>query len=307
MSELTAEKIDEIINIWDSLLKDQVFYIPTIGNIYSSEGSVKKLLRDVLGNSKNDYFLPYDKNKRWHKSKKEKILLSSIVIDGNSLCVPVESSFKYRTLKIFYYTVNELDSSGINKIKNIIKSLKNVKKFDNCFLYCFKKPKIKLKFTCHNIYLKIITKKECLAELPKSIDYYSNLTHKVRQTFNYLGQEPELKGFNFLWKEFISKNKQLSSIICAVEKEKIIGAIGPIDISKDPWSVSWLLPPYFGVKKELRKKGYGEKLWKVAMSLAYQKGAKYTLVQNLSDSPADRFYKKQGLVKASKIYSILLK
>jgi len=180
------------------------------------------------------------------------------------------------------------------------------KKIDNCLLYCFKKPEVKLRFTCHNIYLKMITEEECLARIPKDIDYYNNLTYEVKQSFHRLGQESKLESFDFLWREFIVKNKLLSPIICVVKGKRIIGAIGPLDILKDAWGALQLLPPYFGVEEKLRKKGYGEKLWKAAMSLAYQKGARYTLVQNIPNSPADHFYEKQGLMKKSEVYSIPL-
>jgi len=126
MVKLTVKKIDEIVNIWATLLKGQVFYIPTLGPVFTSGGSIKELLRDILNNSQTDGFLPYDKNKRWYKNKKEKILLSSIVIDDNGLCIPVESSFKDRILKIFYYTTDKLNSPAINKIKKIVRELKDV-------------------------------------------------------------------------------------------------------------------------------------------------------------------------------------
>jgi len=308
MIESIIKKIDRIIDIWTNFLKGQVLYIPTLGPIYTSGNSVKTLLRDVLNNSQTDDFLPYDKDRRWYKHKKEKILLSKILIDDYGLFIPVKNNFKNNVLKIFYYTTlkNTIDNSIIKKTKKIAVELKNDEKIDKCFLYCFEKPKSQKKFLCHNIYLKRITKKEYLTKPPKSIDYYDNLPQEVKQTFNYLEQESKMEGFGFLWKEFIMKDKLLSPVICAVKEGRIIGAIGPLDILKDAWNILWLLPPYFGIKEELRRKGYGEKLWKSAMSLAYQKDAKYTLVQSLSSSPADYFYKKQRLIKMSEVYSILL-
>ena len=64
----------------------------------------------------------------------------------------------------------------------------------------------------------------------------------------------------------------------------------------------FLFPPYFGVTEKMRKTGLGKKLWKTAMSFAYQNDAYYTLVQNIPNSPAARFYEKQGLSKANKVY-----
>ena len=85
-------------------------------------------------------------------------------------------------------------------------------------------------------------------------------------------------------------------------KNKITGAIGPLDISKDTWNTPFLFPPYFGVAEKMRKTGIGKQLWRASMNFAYQNGAQYTLVQNMPNSPAAQFYEKQGLSKANKVY-----
>jgi len=229
--------------------------------------------------------------------------LEAIIFNDKELLIPVKNDLK-KILKIFYYTKNRLDNTVIKKTKKIAPDL--IKETDSCFLYYFQEPKIETKLTCHNIYLKMITERDSLAKFPKGIDYYGNLIPEAQQRFSSLGQESDLGGFSFLWKEFIAKNKPLSPIICAVEQGEIIGAIGPLDISKDAWGTLWLLPPYFGIKKKARREGYGSKLWQAAMNFAHQRGAQYTLVQSRADSPAARFYEKQGLTKTSETYSLPL-
>lgn len=291
---MNQSKQNKIISIWSSFLNKEALYLPVLGPVYISSNSIQKLLSDILNNSRTDNFLPYDKNKRWYKNKTERILLKEIIYNDKELYIPVEDVFR-NILKVFYYSSNSLDSITIIKARKFYTKIKNVQGLSNLSFYCFKEPKIKTKFICQNIYLKNITAKDDCFKFPKEIDYYNNLRSEIQLTFSNLKKEPELENF-------IAKNKNLDPIICAVLKNKIVGAIGPLDLSEDVWKIPFLFPPHFGVAEKMRKTGLGEKLWKAAMSFAYQKGAQYTLVQNTPNSPAARFYEKQGLSKASKVY-----
>lgn len=196
MVESILKKIDKIIDVWAGFLQGQVFYIPTLGPVYTSGNSVKTLLRDVLNNSQTDNFLPYDKDKRWHKDKKEKIILSKILIDNCGFFVPVKSNFKNNVLKIFYYTKNTIDNAVIKKIKRIAADLKNIEKADKCFLYCFEKPKNEIKFTCHDIYLKIINEAERIVEVFIENVYKKNKIIKIKKKVYYVFGKLMVKDFS---------------------------------------------------------------------------------------------------------------
>lgn len=298
---LINQKINKIADIWAGLIKNDVFYLPVLGPVFSADNPIKKILQDILNNSQVTDFLAYDKNRRWYKYKTEKILLESIVFNNKELFVPVKTRLKNNILKIFYYTESTIDDSRINKIKKMAANVKD-NQIDTFSLYFFQKPHTNIKFTRHNIYLKTINKNDNLNQLSSSLEYFKNLSLETQKTFSSFSKGPNLSGFSFLWESFLNQGKLLSPIVCTIEKGEIIGAIGPLDISKDAWNNSWLLPPYFGVKQKSRKKGYGKKLWQAAMNFSYQKRARYTLVQNRPRSPAARFYEKQGLRKAAEVY-----
>jgi len=304
MSQLN-KKMDEIIAAWSSFINNGVFYIPVLGPVYTSGKSIKKLLFDVLKNSETDKFLSYDKNKRWLQKRGEKIILSSIVYNNKEMYLPVKDGFR-NILKIFRYSNDSPDNITIATAKKICRKLKTTQEINGARFYFFKEPKINMDFVCHNIYFKKISSNDNFLELPKEINNYNRLSNKIRLTFSRLEKEPGLESFSFLWKEFLNKNKVVNPIFCAVSKNKIIGAIGPIDVLKDVRGKLFLLPPYFGVIKKMRERGIGEKLWKTAMKSACKIGAQYVLVQNIPDSSADWFYKKQGLSVAGKIYSCSL-
>ena len=302
MNQLNQEKnINKIITAWSNFLNEEALYLPVLGPVYISGNPIQKFLFDILNNSQFGNFLPYDKNKRWHRNKTERVLLEEIIYNDKELYIPVKDTLK-NTLKVFYYSNSSPDNVTITKTKKFYTKIKNIQTLKNLYFYCFKEPRVETKFICQNIYLKNITPKDSINKFFKGINYYDNLGDEVQFTFSNLATEPGLKHFGFLWKNFIVKDKNLNPIICAVFKNKIVGAIGPLDLSKDVYGIPFLFPSYFGVADRMRKTGFGKKLWKSAMSFAYQKGAQYTLVQNAPDSPAAYFYEKQGLLKANKIY-----
>ncbi len=297
--------IGKIIKAWSRFLRKNVLYIPILGAVYISNNRIEKLLFDVLENSKTDKFLPYDKNRRWFNKKMERILLSEIVASDEEIFIPTKDSFR-NAIKVYYYSNKFPNDIVIERTRELYMKTKLLHKADNLHFYSFENPKTETKFICNNIYLKKIAQKDNLSELPEGINFFDKLPVKIQQTFKNLGKEPELGGLDFLWKEFISKSKKLNPIICATVKNKIIGSTGYLDIAIDVWGIPFLFPPNLGVIEKMRGIGIGEKLWLSAMSFACQNGAKYTLVQNNSDSPASKFYEKQKLHNANQIYSCLL-
>jgi hypothetical protein len=297
--------IREFAKIWSKFLFDSsVFYVPVLGPVYAIN-NIEKILFEVLKNSKSHKFLSYDKNKRWFSEKTENIVLSKIYFNNEEVIVPVIDSFN-KACKFFYYSNNPLNKTSLILAKKIFKEISAENKIQKLFFYCYQKPKFNKKFITHNIYLKKINQKDKLSISNEKIFYFHNLPNNIKKTFKQLGRDRELNNFNFLWKEFILKNKKLSTMLCAITNKRIIGAIGPLDIKKDVYGIPFLLPPNFGVLENERGRGIGENLWKEAMNYAFRKKAKYTLVQNVPDSPAAKFYESQGLLNMNSVYLIKL-
>lgn len=282
-------------------LNGKTAYLPTLGPVYSAGKSFGKVLEDILINSENEVFLSFDKNKRWFDAKTEKIILPAVEIWNDAVLIPTKCIFPHNAIKIYYYSDGPLNQADFEKIRIMKKSLCKQEAAERCTLYCFQKSNLNENFICHNIYLKIIDDND-EAALPDDIKFFHELSDAVAGTFGALTSEPELEGFDFLWRKYIKKQKPLGSILCAVENGKIIGAIGPLDIWPDPWKKTWLLPPYFGVKSDSRKKGIGGKLWQAAMSYAIKNSAHYSLVQNKPDSAAAIFYEEHGLINAEQVF-----
>jgi len=301
MKKINDQLKNLIINKWEDYLDGKVAYLPVVGPVYSSNKAFKKALLDLFDFSKFKKMVPYDKDRRWTVRKREWIIISEIVINDN-LFVPVISFKKHgNSLKIFYYSQKKFNSHTFKKIKKFYKKIITKYHIKRLSIYCFKKPLIKKDLIKQVIFLKLITKKDDLNRTSKEVYNFYKLPLKTRKTFINFKKDNSLEGFDFLYKKIINKNLSAPTI-CITQDNKIIGAIGPLDIKKDAYGRKWLLPPYFGVTKEKRGLGYGQKLWTKAMFFAYNKGARYTLVQNKTNSKAMFFYKKMGLDIGAEYY-----
>lgn len=293
--------IKSIASVWETLLNQDVIYLPVLGPVYISKKPTKTLLSDLLSNSMTDEFLMYDKNKRWFNKKMDKILISDILCRNTDIFIPLVDKLR-NVLKIFYYSNKTANQTNIDDAKTIFTKIMIRNELKGLFFYCFNEPDAKNKFICNNIYLKKINANDNLIAIPKNIYYYDQLSPEIQSTLGELGKEKDLINFSFLMKNIINDNINPDSIVCAVDNNKIIGAIGPLNIEKDAFGTCQLFPPNFGITKKMRRLGTGEALWKSAMSYAFKKGVEYSLVQNASGSSASRFYKKQGLINSGNIF-----
>lgn len=302
MNTRETSGIDEITLIWSKYLDANIFYLPVLGPVNISNRSALPLLKDVLLNSKKREFLSYDKNKRWFDEKVEKILPQNIFIEDKYIFIPVKDKIG-SVLKVFYYSNISLNDEIIDQAGNCYSDIIELHKLNGINLFCIEKPSSKKQFIVHNVYLKNINSKDKMGKLPETIRSYDQLPPKTQSTLKNLGKEEGLNNFVFLSNSITAKKIKSDTIICAVIKNRIVGAIGPLDIHHDAFGVSQLFPPNFGVVKIMRRLGIGEALWRSAISLAHEKGAEYALVQNIPNSSASRFYEKQGLVQLGSIYS----
>jgi len=263
------QEINKIVDVWlRNLDKKDTVFLPFLGPFYLGKNNPRKILVDILKYATRKDFLSYDKNRRWYKIKKEKIPISYTIIEKRSIFLPVIDDYFKRKLKIFYYSSKPVAKSDFVKAKQIARRFS-----PNSFVfYCFKKPQNAVNFYCHNIYLKKFTTKDLLGDqqavIKRRIFLYEQFDPVVKKTLSSLGTEDDLGGFAFLWSNFLSRQNRHYPIFCAIENQKIIGAIGPLEIMKDPWDNSFLAPPYFGVKSGFRGENYGTFLWKAAIDWA---------------------------------------
>jgi len=83
-------------------------------------------------------------------------------------------------------------------------------------------------------------------------------------------------------------------VLVAVNGERVVGAIGPIQTYPGPTGAPQLLPQYLAVLPGHRCGGHGRALWRAAQRWGHAAGAAYQLLQVAPGSAADELYHGEG-------------
>lgn len=287
--------IQKITSEWAKVLSANVFYMPTIGPVFTHGKSVRTILNDLLEISGTGKILPYDKDRRWITGKSEHIVIREIKIGENWIAIPTEET-EYGKRKIFVFGTETIETknaiyrmsracpSGNTKVYRNIDADENISDSD----------------IVYNVFLKKFSGREN-GERSEKIKLYTDLDEQTALTLDKLGDDDELGGLKHIHREYFMKGKLLPPVVCYVEYGKIVGAIGPISTMVDPYGKNFMPPPYFGVTKKSRRQGIGRTMWHVAMQIAQKNCAEYLLLQADEKAPASGFYINQGCELASKI------
>jgi GNAT superfamily N-acetyltransferase len=120
------------------------------------------------------------------------------------------------------------------------------------------------------------------------------LANHVSRSFINFGSALSEHGFNSLL-DRMWERKNDSPIHVIVDRNRIVGAIGPLQVDLDPVGVPYLLPQYFGVLEETRRSGVGRSLWRSAVMWGRANGATYQILQSEIGSAAEQFFLSEGL------------
>lgn len=105
----------------------------------------------------------------------------------------------------------------------------------------------------------------------------------VQETFAPFAGTMAADGLAFLHAQM--QAGRCGPVLAAVAENRIVGAIGPIEVHPDAIGSPQLLPQYFAVLPEARGKGLGRVLWRAAMHWGQSHSAAYQLLQTEVDGP----------------------
>lgn len=84
-------------------------------------------------------------------------------------------------------------------------------------------------------------------------------------------------------------------VLTTAIEDRIVGAIGPMEVRMDAIGRPHLMPQYFAVLPEARGQSLGRVLWRAAMHWGQSHGAAYQLLQTEVGGPSDRLCRSEGL------------
>ncbi len=115
----------------------------------------------------------------------------------------------------------------------------------------------------------------------------------VQETFAPFAEAMTGDGLPFLHTQM--QAGRCGPVLAAAIEDRIVGAIGPMDVCPDAIGYPQLMPQYFAVLPETRGQGLGRVLWQAAMHWGQSHGAAYQLLQTQVGGASDRLCQSEGL------------
>ncbi|MFE5593336.1 GNAT family N-acetyltransferase [Streptomyces sp. NPDC056549] len=260
--------------------------VPTLGPIHPDALTVD-LFEDTLRAADTRDFLPYDKDRRWGGRKDERVLRSDLVHQPERTFIPTLTRRGRGTVKVFAY--GPCDS--VDEAAELAAKLAAAHDVINARVVRPLGPG-----TAHprgtRIQLKDFSAGPCPAP-DGPVRPVTDWPTAVQEAFASFAQAMAADGLAFLHTQM--QAGQCGPVLAAAIENRIVGAIGPMEVRPDAIGRPQLMPQYFAVLPETRGQGLGRLLWRAAMHWGQAHGAAYQLLQTEVGGPCDRLCQAEGL------------
>ncbi|MFC4328707.1 GNAT family N-acetyltransferase [Streptomyces andamanensis] len=261
--------------------------VPTLGPVHPDALSVG-IFEDTLRAAGTRDFLPYDKDRRWGGEKDEKVLREDVVHQPEHTLVPTLTRRGRGTVKVFAYGLRD---SVVDEAAELAAKLAAAHDVAGARVVRPLGPD-----TAHprgtRIQLKNFTTGACPApDVP--VRQVTDWSAAVQGTFAPFAEAMAADGLAFLHAQM--QSGRCGPVLTAAIENRLVGAIGPMEIQADAIGRLQLMPQYFAVLPEARGQGLGRALWRAAMHWGQSHGAAYQLLQTEADGPSDRLCQAEGL------------
>ncbi|MER5735022.1 MULTISPECIES: GNAT family N-acetyltransferase [unclassified Streptomyces] len=261
--------------------------VPTLGPVHPDALSVG-LFEDVLRAAETGDFLPYDKDRRWGGEKDEKVLREDVVHQREHTLIPTLSRRGRGSAKVFAYGLRD---SVVEEAAELAAKLASVHDVVSARVVRPLGPE-----TTHPRGTRIQLKDFAVGPCPdpggpvRPVTAWPAAVHK---TFAPFAEAMAGDGLAFLHTQW--EAGRCGPILAAAIEDRIVGAIGPMEVLPDAIGRPQLMPQYFAVLPEARGRGLGRALWRTAMHWGQAHDAAYQLLQTEVDGPSDRLCQAEGL------------
>ncbi|MER6101245.1 GNAT family N-acetyltransferase [Streptomyces sp. NPDC001832] len=261
--------------------------VPTIGPVHPDALTVG-IFEDIVRAADTGDFLPYDKDRRWGGKKDEKVLRSDMVHQPEHTLIPTLTRRGRGIVKVFAYRIRD---SVVDEAAELAAKLAAAHDVNNARVVRPLGPE-----TARPCGTRIQLKDFTAAPFPAPDGPVRPLTDwptAVQDTFAPFAEAMAGDGLAFLHTQM--QAGQCGPVLAAAIEDRIVGAIGPMEVRSDAIGRPQLMPQYFAVLPEARGQGLGRVLWRAAMHWGQSHGAAYQLLQTEVDGPSDRLCQAEGL------------
>ncbi|MGQ4730102.1 GNAT family N-acetyltransferase [Streptomyces sp. Ju416(a)] len=273
---------------WDWLMPQLTApIVPTLGPVHPDALSVG-IFEDTLRAADTGGFLPYDKDRRWGGEKDEKVLREDVIHQPEHTLIPTLTRRGHGTVRVFAYGSSD---SVIDEAAELATKLAAAYNVADARVVRPLGPE-----TTHprgtRIQLKDFTTGSCPA--PNGpVRPVTGWPAAVQNTFAPFAETMAADGLAFLYTQM--QAGRCGPILATAVEDRIVGAIGPMEVRADAIGRPQLMPQYFAVLPEARGQGLGRILWRAAMNWGQAHGTAYQLLQTEVDGPSDRLCQSEGL------------
>lgn len=265
-------------------------FVPTIGPVHP-DAVGPGLFSDVISVAGTDRFLSYDKDRRWFDVKTESVLDDEIVHGRHETWFPVLSRRSGGSVTVYVYGGPSDDHQTARRTASKLASAHGAATASVVSLVGVDgAPPPKAQVT--SVQLQEFASQH-RAPVPKTVHRLDEGGGGAQATFISFVRELADVGFAVLHRRMTGGG--VGPVLVAVDKDRIVGAIGPMEIMYDPIGTARLLPPYFGVLPGWRGRGHGRSLWRAAMQWGQRNGAAYQVVQTEVGGASEHICKTEGL------------
>lgn len=262
--------------------------VPTLGPIHPDALTVD-IFEDILRVADTGDFLPYDKDRRWGGEKDEKVLREDVVHQRERTLIPTLIRRGRGTVKVFAYG---LPDSLVDEATELAAKLAARHDVVNARVVRPLSPE-----TTHPRGTRIQWKDFATSPCPATDGPVRPVTDwptTVQETFAAFAEAMAGEGLAFLHTQM--QAGQCGPALAAVIADRVVGAIGPMDVRPDSIGRPQLMPQYFAVLPHARGHGLGKLLWRAAMHWGQSHDAAYQLLQTKVGGASDKLCQSEGLI-----------
>ncbi|RST17835.1 GNAT family N-acetyltransferase [Streptomyces sp. WAC05374] len=262
--------------------------VPTLGPVHPDALTVG-IFEDVLRAADTGGFLPYDKDRRWGGEKNEKVLREDVVHQPERTLIPTLNRHGRGTVKVFAYGFP--DDGVVAEAAALAAKLAAAHDVVNARVVRPLGPAT-ARPRGTRIQMKDFTTAPCPAP-DGPVRPVAAWPTAVQDTFAPFAEAMAGDGLAFLHTQI--QAGRCGPVLAAAIEDRIVGAIGPMEVRPDAIGRPQLMPQYFAVLPKTRGQGLGRVLWRAAMHWGQSQGAAYQLLQTEVDGPSDRLCQAEGL------------
>ncbi len=202
-----------------------------------------------------DQFLVYDKDRRWFDAKAESVLVADIVHRQHETWLPVLSRRGAGSVAVYASTAGPPDDHQTPR--QLASRLRCTHRAATASIVWFigHGDPLPPRAQVTRIHLHTFTSEEH-SPVPESVHRLDECAGAVEATFDSFVRELADEGLAFLHSRMDTGG--VGPLLVVVDDDRIVGAIGPMEIMSDSNGAARLLPHYFGVLPDRRAAGMDE-------------------------------------------------